>query len=298
MHERTKIFSCLKLLSGESGSGKTVTTQLIMRFLASRNTKHSRIEQQLLEISPILEAFGNAKTIRNDNSSRFGKFVEVCFGNEEQGITGARIIQYLLEKSRIVHLAPNERNYHVFYQLLAGGDAALKARLALQGPESFFYLGQSGCVNVSGVDDAEDFEVLRSSFSFLNFSKEQQYDVYQILAVVLHLGNLKFKCHRASDIVSVDNEDALNIISNLLGVESKELRQSLLSRTMTVRGASTEILYQLHEVVGVRDALSKTLYDGLFRWLVSVINSLINPAECSNTIGILDIFGFESFKVS
>jgi myosin-1 len=136
-------------------------------------------------------------------------------------------------------------------------------------------LGQSGCVNVSGVDDAEDFEVLRvcnhsvatityntlqSSFSFLNFSKEQQYDVYQILAVVLHLGNLKFKCHRASDIVSVDNEDALNIISNLLGVESKELRQSLLSRTMTVRGASTEILYQLHEVVGVRDALSKTLY--------------------------------------
>ena len=180
--------------SGESGAGKTESTKLILQYLAAISGKHSWIEQQILEANPILEAFGNAKTIRNDNSSRFGKYIDIHF-NAAGVIEGARIEQYLLEKSRIVSQAHDERNYHIFYCMLAGLSKEEKRRLDAVDASHYAYLTKGGSTTCEGRDDATEFADIRSAMKVLMFSDGEIWDTLQLLAAILHMGNIKYKAH-------------------------------------------------------------------------------------------------------
>ena len=180
-----------RVRSGESGAGKTESTKLILQNFTAVSSQHSLIQEQIVEASPIMEAFGNAKTVRNDNSSRFGKFVEVQFGPDGT-ISGARILDYLLERSRIVHQALGERNYHVFYCLLAGSDPKTRAALRLLDATKFAYLNKSGCIQVPKIDDAADFEKVRSAMKLLKLGNHETV-IFEVLSAVLHIGNLPFR---------------------------------------------------------------------------------------------------------
>ncbi|KAM4521337.1 unconventional myosin-VIIa-like, partial [Fundulus diaphanus] len=182
------------IISGESGAGKTESTKLILQYLAavSGELSQKQIEKQILESNPILEAFGNAKTIRNDNSSRFGKYLEIFF-NKDGVIEGARVEQYLLEKSRVCHQAPEERNYHIFYCLLAGITSEERKRLSLEYSKEYTYLTKGNCIVCDGRNDAKDFNRIRSAMKILKFTEEQFQEILQLLAAILHLGNVSFE---------------------------------------------------------------------------------------------------------
>jgi len=180
------------VISGESGAGKTESTKLILQYLAAISGKHSWIEQQILEANPILEAFGNAKTIRNDNSSRFGKYIDIHF-SKSGVIEGAKIEQYLLEKSRIVNQNVDERNYHVFYCMLAGLNKEEKAKLGLTDATNYRYLTGGNCITCDGRDDAAEFADIRSAMKVLMFSDGEIWEILKVLSALLHLGNIKTK---------------------------------------------------------------------------------------------------------
>ncbi|KAK7939846.1 hypothetical protein WMY93_003172 [Mugilogobius chulae] len=182
------------IISGESGSGKTEATKLVLRYLAA--IQHtSNVAQQILEAAPLMESFGNAKTVRNDNSSRFGKYIEVFLENGV--ISGAITSQYLLEKSRIVFQAKDERNYHIFYEMLAGLPSQQKRAFYLQGAETYYYLNQGGDCGIAGKSDAEDYRRLVAAMEILHFAPEDQSSIFRVLASILHLGNIFFQRHEA-----------------------------------------------------------------------------------------------------
>ncbi|KFM60335.1 Myosin-VIIa, partial [Stegodyphus mimosarum] len=201
--KRYKQDQCI-IISGESGAGKTESTKLILQYLAAISGQHSWIEQQILEANPILEAFGNAKTIRNDNSSRFGKYIDIHF-NKAGIIEGARIDQYLLEKSRIVGQATDERNYHIFYCMLAGLSREEKQKLDISDASKYQYLTQGGCITCEGRDDTAEFSDIRSAMKVLMFSDQEIWEILKILSALLHLGNIKYKG------TIIDNLDATEI---------------------------------------------------------------------------------------
>ncbi|OWK17807.1 hypothetical protein Celaphus_00009262, partial [Cervus elaphus hippelaphus] len=178
--------------SGESGAGKTESTKLILQFLAAISGQHSWIEQQVLEATPILEAFGNAKTIRNDNSSRFGKYIDIHF-NKRGAIEGARIEQYLLEKSRVCRQAPDERNYHVFYCMLEGMNEEQKKKLGLGQATDYNYLAMGNCITCEGREDSQEYANIRSAMKVLMFTDTENWEISKLLAAILHLGNLKYE---------------------------------------------------------------------------------------------------------
>jgi myosin heavy subunit len=287
------------LISGESGAGKTEATKLMLQFLAAITHKHSQIEQQILEVNPILEAFGNAKTIRNNNSSRFGRFTEIQFSHKLDGIVGAQITEYLLEKSRIAFQAPNERNYHVFYQLLAGASPEEKKDLALKAANQYNYLNKSKCIEVEGIDDGADFDALRLAMDSLLISADVQRTIFAVLSSVLHLGNVEFV---GKDEARVDEKsmESIHTVSKLLGFDSNALVKALTTRSITVRGQTTILHLKHPEAIDGRDALAKALYGNMFSWLVRIINKTLSAPKGSARlqIGILDIFGFEHFKIN
>ncbi|XP_060553902.1 unconventional myosin-XV-like isoform X5 [Ruditapes philippinarum] len=297
------------VISGESGSGKTEATKLIMQYLAAVNKSGSNtITEQILEANPLLESFGNAKTIRNDNSSRFGKYIEVFF--KMGSIVGARTSEYLLEKSRIVTQAPEERNYHVFYELLAGLDDDRKKKLGLQQASKYFYLNQScyddnnqgGSCTLSSRDDASNFRMLCDALHVLNFSKHEEETIHKILAAVLHTGNIYFKK------ILVDNHDTVEMgstaevkwISHLLELSEDWLKQALTQKVTETRGDRVLTPYNIDQALDARDAISKALYSRLFTWLVERINLIVcrSEREKSTSLAVLDIFGFEDFHVN
>ncbi|XP_076340822.1 unconventional myosin-VIIa ck isoform X2 [Tachypleus tridentatus] len=292
------------IISGESGAGKTESTKLILQYLAAISGQHSWIEQQILEANPILEAFGNAKTIRNDNSSRFGKYIDIHF-NKHGVIEGAKIEQYLLEKSRIVGQAQDERNYHIFYCMLAGMTKEEKQKLELQDTSKYFYLTQGECITCEGRDDAAEFADIRSAMKVLMFSDSEIWEILKILGALLHLGNIKYKA------TVIDNLDATEIItsnsvmssSKLLEVNTQHLIDALTTRTIFAHGDTVVSTMSSHQALDVRDAFVKGIYGRMFVWIVNKINSAIyKPKSTSNisrtSIGVLDIFGFENFKVN
>ncbi|KAF2077800.1 hypothetical protein CYY_000921 [Polysphondylium violaceum] len=287
------------IISGESGAGKTESTKLIIQYLAARTNRHSQVEQMIVESSPILEAFGNAKTIRNNNSSRFGKFIEIQF-NTSGHISGARIINYLLEKSRISHQASSERNYHIFYQLLAGATPEMKEKLHLTEPEDYHYLNQSGCIRINNINDVEDFEHVRYAMNVLTLPEDKQNTIFSILSAVLHLGNIQFEKSektQGAEGSSVTNQDTLQIVAKLLQVDSTKLETCLTIRHVLIRGQKFVIPLKVNEAEDTRDSLAKSLYGNVFNWLVAFINTRIyKPQPNSTFIGVLDIFGFENFK--
>ncbi|CAF3927592.1 unnamed protein product, partial [Rotaria magnacalcarata] len=245
------------IISGESGSGKTESTKLILQFLAATSGQHSWIEQQILDANPILEAFGNAKTVRNDNSSRFGKYIDIHF-DKRGAIEGAKIEQYLLEKSRIVSQARDERNYHVFYCMLAGMSKEEKQTLDLTTASDYVYLNQlDGTIYCDSRDDGKEWSTIKSACKVLMFSDQELNDILRLLSVVLHLGNLKFQATTTQnmDTCTVANISVLRVISKLL-----------------------------------------KMFIWIVEKINSAIFKPKDPSAYRKSLGILDIFGFENFQ--
>ena len=225
------------LMTGESGAGKTESAKLITQYLAAVNKSQSSnlITEQILEALPMLESFGNAKTIRNDNSSRFGKFLQIVFKNDGV-IAGAKLTDFLLEKSRIVSQISEERNYHIFYQLLHGLPSEQKEKYGLMSADKYFYLNQGGIINVDGKNDKEDFESLQSALQVLSFSTEECETIYKILAAILHLGNIYF--HRKQlkhgyEGVEIGSEVEIKRGAHLLQLSVNGIKKALTMRQMT-----------------------------------------------------------------
>ncbi|XP_024022505.1 myosin-17 [Morus notabilis] len=290
------------LVSGESGAGKTETTKMLMRYLAflggHSGVEGRTVEQQVLESNPVLEAFGNAKTVRNNNSSRFGKFVEIQF-DEKGRISGAAIRTYLLERSRVCQISDPERNYHCFYLLCAAPQEDIE-RYKLGSPRLFHYLNQSNCYELDGVNDSHEYLATRRAMDIIGISEEEQESIFRIVAAILHLGNIDFSKGEEIDSSVIKDDESrfhLNMTAELLGCDAQSLEEALIKRVMvTPEEVITKTLDPLNATAS-RDALAKTIYSRLFDWLVDKINiSIGQDPNSKSTIGVLDIYGFESFK--
>nr|XP_034598198.1 myosin-17-like isoform X5 [Setaria viridis] len=292
------------LVSGESGAGKTETTKLLMRYLAflggRSGTGERTVEQQVLESNPVLEAFGNAKTVRNNNSSRFGKFVEIQFDKSGK-ISGAAIRTYLLERSRVCQINSPERNYHCFYFLCAAPSEDLK-KYKLGDPSSFHYLNQSACIKVDGINDAEEYLATRNAMDTVGITEQEQEAIFRVVAAVLHLGNINFAKGREVDSSVIKDDKSrfhLNTAGELLMCDCGKLENALINREInTPEGVITTTVGPNSATIS-RDGLAKQIYSRLFDWLVNRINASIGQDPDSNKlIGVLDIYGFESFKTN
>ncbi|XP_027357060.1 myosin-15-like [Abrus precatorius] len=289
------------LVSGESGAGKTETTKLIMQYLTfvgGRAAGDDRtVEQQVLESNPLLEAFGNARTVRNDNSSRFGKFVEIQFDSNGR-ISGAAIRTYLLERSRVVQITDPERNYHCFYQLCASERDVEKYKLGHA--SHFHYLNQSKVYELDGVSSAEEYMKTRRAMDIVGISHDDQEAIFCTLAAILHLGNIEFspgKEHDSSVIKDEKSRFHLQMAANLFKCDLNLLLATLCSRSIQTREGNIVKALDCNAAVAGRDALAKTVYARLFDWLVDKINSSVGQDINSQMqIGVLDIYGFECFK--
>ncbi|XP_020523198.1 myosin-11 isoform X2 [Amborella trichopoda] len=292
------------LVSGESGAGKTETTKMLMRYLAymggRTGTEGRTVEQQVLESNPVLEAFGNAKTVRNNNSSRFGKFVEIQFDKSGR-ISGAAIRTYLLERSRVCQISDPERNYHCFYLLCAAPPEDTE-KYKLGNPKSFHYLNQSNCYDLAGVSDAHEYLATRRAMDIVGISQQEQDAIFRVIAAILHLGNIDFaKGEEIDSSVLKDDKSRfhLKMTAELLMCDAQALEDALCKRVMiTPEEVITRTLDPLGATVS-RDGLAKTIYSRLFDWLVDKINVSIGQDQNSKSlIGVLDIYGFESFKTN
>ncbi|KAL2609153.1 hypothetical protein R1flu_027726 [Riccia fluitans] len=291
------------LVSGESGAGKTETTKLIMQYLAymggRANTDGRTVEQQVLESNPLLEAFGNAKTSRNDNSSRFGKFVEIQFDRSGR-ISGAAVRTYLLERSRVVQIADPERNYHCFYQLCASPEDSEKYKL--RDPTTFHYLNQSPVFELNNVNNGREYLKTRRAMDIVGISPEEQEAIFRVVAAILHLGNVEFAPGKEPESSVPKNESSrfhLGVAAELLRCNSKSLLDSLCERIIVTRDENITKTLDVDASTTNRDTLAKTIYSRLFDWLVDKVNKSIGQDPDSTTlVGVLDIYGFESFKVN
>ncbi len=298
------------VVSGESGAGKTVSAKYIMRYFATRESPDnpgsrvkkgadtmSETEEQILATNPIMEAFGNAKTTRNDNSSRFGKYIEIMFDNTTN-IIGARIRTYLLERSRLVFQPLKERNYHVFYQLLAGATEKERQDLHLLPVEQFEYLNQGNAPIIDGVDDKAEFVATKSSLGTIGVDDTQQAGIFNLLAGLLHLGNVKITASRNDSVLAPD-EPSLERACGLLGIDAASFAKWTVKKQLVTRGEKIVSNLTQQQAIVVRDSVAKYIYSSLFDWLVEVINRSLATEEVlsrvSSFIGVLDIYGFEHF---
>ncbi|CAA7015314.1 unnamed protein product [Microthlaspi erraticum] len=292
------------LVSGESGAGKTESTKMLMRYLAymggRAETEGRSVEQQVLESNPVLEAFGNAKTVRNNNSSRFGKFVEIQF-DQRGRISGAAIRTYLLERSRVCQVSDPERNYHCFYMLCAAPEQETE-RYKLGKPNTFRYLNQSNCCALDGLDDSKEYLATRKAMDVVGIDSEDQDAIFRVVAAILHLGNIEFAKNEESEESEPKDDKSrfhLKVAAELFMCDEKALEDSLCKRVMVTRDESiTKSLDPDSAALG-RDALAKIVYSKLFDWLVTKINNSIGQdPDSKHIIGVLDIYGFESFKTN
>lgn len=301
---RKRANQCL-VISGESGSGKTQTTNFLIHCLTALSQKGhaSGVERTILGAGPVLEAFGNAKTAHNNNSSRFGKFIQVNY-LESGVVRGAVVEKYLLEKSRLVSQEKDERNYHVFYYLLLGVSEDERRDFQLLQPQDYFYLNQHDLKIEDGEDLQHDFERLKQAMEMVGFLPATRRQIFAVLSAILYLGNVTYK-KRASgrdEGLDVGPPEVLDTLSQLLKVK-REILVEVLTKRKTVTANDKLILpYSLSEAITARDSMAKSLYSALFDWIVLRINhALLNKKDMEEavsclSIGVLDIFGFEDFE--
>ncbi|XP_076025935.1 unconventional myosin-IXAb-like isoform X2 [Genypterus blacodes] len=291
------------VISGESGSGKTQSTNFLIHHLTALSQKGfaSGVEQIILGAGPVLEAFGNAKTAHNNNSSRFGKFIQVNY-QESGTVRGAYVEKYLLEKSRLVYQEHNERNYHVFYYLLAGASDEERKTFHLLKPEEYHYLNQD-CFTVEGEDLKHDFERLQLAMEMVGFLPATRKQIFSLLSAILYLGNIRYKKKTyRDDSIDICNPEVLPTVSELLEVKEEMLLEALTTRKTVTVGERLIVPYKLAEAGTVRDSMAKSLYSALFDWIVFRTNhALLNNKDLEDnskilSIGVLDIFGFEDYE--
>ncbi|XP_037069496.1 LOW QUALITY PROTEIN: unconventional myosin-Vb-like [Pollicipes pollicipes] len=292
------------IVSGESGAGKTVSAKYAMRYFATVGgsaVEETQIERKVLASNPVMEAIGNAKTIRNDNSSRFGKFIEIDF-NKNFNILAANMRTYLLEKSRVVFQAQDERNYHVFYQLCAVSGREEFQELELGHQDGFFYLNQGESPTISGVDDAQCFEQTREALTLLALDRRTQTALFRTLAAILHLGNVEFREEMSGgeEACRVSKGDkSLPVVARLLNVDHEQIRHWLCKRKIVSMRETFTKSMNLKEATSSRDALAKHIYAQVFACIVARINQCLETTEkVYRFIGVLDIYGFETFETN
>mmetsp|Transcript_8252 Transcript_8252/g.20273 ORF Transcript_8252/g.20273 Transcript_8252/m.20273 type:complete len:1855 (+) Transcript_8252:338-5902(+) len=324
------------IIAGESGAGKTETTKLILQYLSEVADSDTGVEEELLQSNPLLEAFGNAKTLRNDNSSRFGKWMAISFSMPTAKICAGEIQHYLLEKTRVVSTQPGERNYHIFHQLCAfanGSRTDLKGEgrewgseirrlvesMDVQQAPAYHYTNQGTTEKLKAYDDEEEFLHTIAAMEHCGISLENTRNILQLLVAILHLGNIKFSPKeinnpRSPSRIQPENEVDVRKVAGLLGVEAKSLEFALVNRTIDSSssaggegegGGLVEIPLNVSESEDARDALAKAMYSGTFDWLVGSINKALRKNtgtqdgdSCELQIGVLDIFGFEVFETN
>jgi len=285
------------LITGESGAGKTENTKKVIQYIASvagRAGGQGKLEQQLIELNPFLEAFGNAKTCRNNNSSRFGKFIKLEF-NHAGNVAGASLRSYLLEKSRVVQQGRDERNYHIFYQLLAGATPAERQKYHLLGPEQYNFLNKSGCYTVERMNDVSEFEHTKVAMKTCDIDENDQDHIFRVISSILWLGNLPFEAG-PGDAAVLKKKDELNIVAELLSISAQQLEEALLSPTIIAGRDAVKTRLNVTQACDSRDALVKALYGRLFLWLCYRANEVLSCPNPASFIGVLDISGFEIFE--
>uniref|UniRef100_A0A667ZB25 Unconventional myosin-VI n=1 Tax=Myripristis murdjan TaxID=586833 RepID=A0A667ZB25_9TELE len=317
------------IVSGESGAGKTENTKFVLRYLTTSYGTGQDIDERIVEANPLLEAFGNAKTVRNNNSSRFGKFVEIHF-NEKNAVVGGFVSHYLLEKSRICTQSPEERNYHIFYRLCAGASEDIRQKFHLSSPDAFRYLNR-GCTRFfankdtdkqilqnrkspehlkSGplkdplLDDQGDFNRMCVAMKKIGLDDTEKLDLFRVVAGVLHLGNIDFEeAGSTSGGCTIKNQSSqtLEHCAELLGLEEEDLRVSLTTRVMLTtaggtKGTVIKVPLKVEQANNARDALAKAVYSRLFDHVVTRVNQCFPFDSSANFIGVLDIAGFEYFE--
>ncbi|KAI1237036.1 hypothetical protein IHE44_0014289 [Lamprotornis superbus] len=291
------------LITGESGAGKTEASKLVMSYVAAvcgKGAEVNQVKEQLLQSNPVLEAFGNAKTVRNDNSSRFGKYMDIEFDFKGDPLGGV-ISNYLLEKSRVVKQPRGERNFHIFYQILSGASEEFLCKLKLERDFSRYnYLGLDSA-RVNGVDDASNFRTVRNAMQIVGFMDHETQSVFEVVAAVLKLGNIEFKPEsRANglDESKIKDKNELKEICELTGIDQSVLERAFSFRTVEAKQEKVSTTLNVAQAYYARDALAKNLYSRLFSWLVTRINESIKAQTKvrKKVMGVLDIYGFEIFE--
>ncbi|NWS54402.1 MYO1E protein, partial [Chunga burmeisteri] len=288
------------IISGESGAGKTVAAKYIMSYISKISgggPKVQHVKDIILQSNPLLEAFGNAKTVRNNNSSRFGKYFEIQFspGGEPDG---GKISNFLLEKSRVVMRNPGERSFHIFYQLIEGASSEQKSSLGITSMDYYCYLSLSGSYKVDDINDKSDFQETLHAMNVIGIFAEEQALVLQIVAGILHLGNISFK--EVGNYAGVESEEFLAFPAFLLGINQDRLKEKLTSRQMDSKwggkSESINVTLNVEQACYTRDALAKALHSRVFDYLVDSINKAMEKDHEEYNIGVLDIYGFEIFQ--
>lgn len=263
------------IVSGESGAGKTVSAKYTMRYFANvgGSSEETQIEKKVLASNPIMEAFGNAKTTRNDNSSRFGKFIQIDF-NRSHHIVGASMKTYLLEKSRVVFQAQHERNYHIFYQLCSQSNSKDYSYLRLLPADKFLYTNQGQAEEIENVDDREVFRETLDAFKLLDIAKHEQQVIFSLISAILHLGNVKIVNEKPNESSAVSKSDeSIKIMCELLKIDEKNMRAWLCNKRIKTVNEIVNTPLPLSQALFSRDALAKHMYSQLFNWIVSQTQS-------------------------
>ncbi len=297
------------IITGESGSGKTEASKILMAYIATvsgNSSEMTRVKDRLLDSNPILESFGNAKTLRNDNSSRFGKYLNICFNIEGLPV-GGMIQTYMLEKTRVVNPGKGERNYHIFYQICRGSNDAMKKKYKIQNVEFYNYLNKSGCVdkrvNKSEADnikeDQADFKENMDGMKGVDIPEQVVDSILKIVSGVLWIGQIEFKAFKGDvDVAMLKSNEPLEVAAELLEVSPVTLEKALIKRQKQVGKDWVEANNDVERAFGIRDSLASVIYQRLFEWLVTVMNKAIDPSAVKKWwgIGVLDIYGFEIFE--
>ncbi|KAG8196053.1 hypothetical protein JTE90_007800 [Oedothorax gibbosus] len=297
------------LITGESGAGKTENTKKVIAYFANvgaiskgakdkkdkEASKKGNLEDQVIQTNPVLEAFGNAKTVRNDNSSRFGKFIRIHFGPMGK-LAGADIETYLLEKARVISQQPLERSYHIFYQIMSGKIKKLKEKCLLSNNVRDYHFVSQGKTDIPGVDDGEDMLITDNGFDVLGFTEEEKLNIYKITGSVMHLGELHFKQRPREEQAEADGTEPGEKVAHLLGLNAADLYKNLLKPKIRVGNELVTQGRNKEQVVYSVGALGKAMYDRLFKWLVKRVNETLDTKQKrQHFIGVLDIAGFEIF---